>query len=60
MDSGIPNELTDRAVSAIGPATGPAQLGRFSIKPIASLIPVLIAYSLLQGLGLAPAMQQAK
>jgi hypothetical protein len=48
------------AACVIGSGVGGARLGRLSLKLIAFLILVLIAYFLLQSLGLAPPMQRAK
>jgi hypothetical protein len=48
------------AAGVIGSGVSGARLGRLSLKLVAFLILVLIAYFLLQSLGLAPPMQQAK
>jgi hypothetical protein len=48
------------ATAVIGSGMSGARLGRLSLKLVAFLILVLIAYFLLQSLGLAPPMQQAK
>jgi hypothetical protein len=48
------------AAGVIGSGVSGAHLGRLSLKLIVFLILVLIAYFLLQSLGLAPPMQQAK
>jgi hypothetical protein len=48
------------AAGVIGSGLSGAHLGRLSLKLIAFLILVFIAYFLLQSLGLAPPMQQAK
>jgi hypothetical protein len=48
------------AAGVIGSGVGGARLGRLLLKLVAFLILVLIAYFLLQSLGLAPPMQQAK